>query len=112
MTTFHLSARAACNNTSFRPQRPNGAFKPKLHRNASHMAEETCHVPGYALQFGLTWALGPVESQPMDIAILAAAVIGYLQVLSDDRRFNKEQRQAARVALSDAFHETEGYYAD
>jgi hypothetical protein len=47
----------------------------------------------------------------MDIAILAAAVIGYLQALSDDRRFNKEQRQAARVALSDAFHETEGYYA-
>ena len=47
----------------------------------------------------------------MDITILAAAVIGYLQVLSDDRRFSEEQRQSARIALSDAFHETEGYYA-
>src|SRR5690606_8340913 len=34
--------------------RPNSAFKPKLHRYASHMAERACHVPGYALQFGLT----------------------------------------------------------
>ena len=34
--------------------RPNNAFKPKLHRYASHMAERACHVPGYALQFGLT----------------------------------------------------------
>jgi hypothetical protein len=33
---------------------PNNAFKPKLHRYASHMAKEACHVPGYALQFGLT----------------------------------------------------------
>lgn len=48
----------------------------------------------------------------MDIAILTTAIIGYLQFLGDDRRFNKEQRQSARVALSDAFHETEGYYAD
>src|SRR5690554_5760184 len=34
--------------------RPNNAFKPKLHRYASHMAEKACHVSGYALQFGLT----------------------------------------------------------
>jgi len=34
--------------------RPNNAFKPKLHRYTSHMAEGACHVPGYALQFGLT----------------------------------------------------------
>ena len=33
---------------------PNNAFKPKLHRYASHMAERACHVSGYALQFGLT----------------------------------------------------------
>ena len=33
---------------------PNIAFKPKLHRYAVHMAEKACHVPGYALQFGLT----------------------------------------------------------
>lgn len=33
---------------------PNIAFKPKLYRYASHMAEKACHVPGYALQFGLT----------------------------------------------------------
>src|SRR5690606_28364897 len=33
---------------------PNIAFKPKLHRYAVHMAETACHVPGYALQFGLT----------------------------------------------------------
>ena len=33
---------------------PNIAFKPKLHRYASHMAEKACHVSGYALQFGLT----------------------------------------------------------
>jgi len=25
-----------------------------LHRYASHMAGTACHVPGYALQFGLT----------------------------------------------------------
>ncbi|RYD96287.1 MAG: hypothetical protein EOP50_06810 [Sphingobacteriales bacterium] len=37
---------------------PNNAFKPKLHRYASHMAERACHVSGYALQFGLTQALG------------------------------------------------------
>ena len=47
----------------------------------------------------------------MDITIIAAAIIYLLQAISDDRRFNKEQRQAARVALSNAFHETEGYYA-
>ena len=33
---------------------PNIAFKPKLHRYAVLMAEKACHVPGYALQFGLT----------------------------------------------------------
>jgi hypothetical protein len=32
----------------------NNAFKPKLHRYASHMAERACHVASYALQFGLT----------------------------------------------------------
>jgi len=35
-------------------QRPNNAFKPKLHRYAVHMAEKACHVASYALQFGLT----------------------------------------------------------
>ena len=34
--------------------RPNNAFKPKLHRYAVHMAERACHVGSYALQFGLT----------------------------------------------------------
>ena len=48
----------------------------------------------------------------MDITILAAAIIYCLQSLSDDRKFNKEQRQAARIALSEAFHQTEGYYAE
>jgi hypothetical protein len=33
---------------------PNIALKPKLHRYARHMAQKACHVPGYALQFGLT----------------------------------------------------------
>ena len=33
---------------------PNSAFKPKLHRYASNMAEKACHVASYALQFGLT----------------------------------------------------------
>jgi hypothetical protein len=33
--------------------RPNNAFKPKLHRYAVHMAERACHVVSYALQFGL-----------------------------------------------------------
>jgi hypothetical protein len=37
---------------------PNSAFKPKLHRYAVNMAEKACHVASYALQFGLTWALG------------------------------------------------------
>ena len=35
-------------------QRPNSAFKPKLHRYAVNMAERACHVASYALQFGLT----------------------------------------------------------
>jgi hypothetical protein len=35
-------------------QRPNNAFKPKLHRYAVNMAEKACHVVSYALQFGLT----------------------------------------------------------
>ncbi len=35
-------------------QRPNIAFKPKLHRYAVNMAEKSCHVASYALQFGLT----------------------------------------------------------
>jgi hypothetical protein len=30
------------------------AFKPELHRYAGNVAETTCHVAGYALQFGLT----------------------------------------------------------
>jgi len=33
---------------------PNIAFKPKLHRYAVHMAEKSCHMASYALQFGLT----------------------------------------------------------
>src|SRR5690606_15772837 len=36
----------------------NIAFKPKLHRYAVNMAERACHVASYALQFGLTRALG------------------------------------------------------
>jgi hypothetical protein len=34
--------------------RPNNAFKPKLHRYAVHMAGKACHMASYALQFGLT----------------------------------------------------------
>ena len=34
--------------------RPGNAFKPELHRCASHMTERACHVPGCALQFGST----------------------------------------------------------
>jgi hypothetical protein len=37
---------------------PNNAFKPKLHRCANNMAGKACHVVSYALQFGLTQALG------------------------------------------------------
>ena len=49
-------ATAPCNGQSGRGTSllPNNAFKPKLHRYASHMAEGACHVPGYTLQFGLT----------------------------------------------------------
>ena len=32
----------------------------------------------------------------MDIAILAAALIAYLQALSDDKRLGRGQRQAAK----------------
>jgi hypothetical protein len=44
-----------------RRQAPNNAFKPKLHRYANNMAGRACHVAGYALQFGLTWALGGTD---------------------------------------------------
>jgi hypothetical protein len=45
------------------------------------------------------------------IALLGAAVIAYLQEIANGRRFTEERRQAARIALSEAFHATEGYYA-
>ena len=41
---------------------PNIAFKPKLYRYANNMAGGACHVLGYALQFGLTQALGGKEA--------------------------------------------------
>lgn len=47
----------------------------------------------------------------VDIALLGAAVIAYLQELRNDKRFTEGQRQAALVTLSEAFHATEGYYA-
>lgn len=37
---------------------PNNALKPKSHRYATNMVENVCHVASYALQFGLTRALG------------------------------------------------------
>jgi hypothetical protein len=47
----------------------------------------------------------------MDIVGVAAAIIAYLQLLEDKDRFDVEQRQTARLALSEAFHATESYYA-
>jgi hypothetical protein len=52
-----------------------------------------------------------MESSTMDVAILAAAVIAYLQHLGDEKRATSDQRHRARTSLSEAFHETEGYYA-
>lgn len=56
----------------------------------------------------LSWS--PTSSVSMDIAVLAAAVVAWLQHLTDERRFSRQQRLDARAALSSAFHETEGYY--
>lgn len=46
------------------------------------------------------------------IAGIGAIVIAYLQELGSNQRFTAEQRLAARIALSEAFHATTGYYAD
>ena len=43
---------------------------------------------------------------------IGAIVIAYLQELGSNQRFTTEQRLAARIALSEAFHATTGYYAD
>jgi hypothetical protein len=51
-----------------------------------------------------------MEAGVEGIAILGAAVIAYLQEIAKSKRFTEEQRQAARTALSEAFHATEGYY--
>lgn len=46
------------------------------------------------------------------IAGIGAMVIAYLQELGSNQRLTTEQRLAARIALSEAFHATTGYYAD
>lgn len=45
------------------------------------------------------------------LTVLVSAILVYLQELQDDKRFTEQQRQTARLALSRAFHATEGYYA-
>lgn len=45
------------------------------------------------------------------IALLVHAILAILEELANDKRFTEEQRKVARLALSKAFHATEGYYA-
>jgi hypothetical protein len=45
------------------------------------------------------------------LSIISDAVIATLHALGADKRFTAEQLQSARIALSAAFHATEGYYA-
>lgn len=45
------------------------------------------------------------------LAVIVAAIIAYLQELKEDGRITEQERRAARLALSKAFHTTEGYYA-
>lgn len=47
----------------------------------------------------------------MDITIVAAAIIAYLQHIADDARLSSSRREEARVALSEAYHSTVEYYA-
>lgn len=47
----------------------------------------------------------------MALSVIVDAVLALLQMVDADKRFSNEQRQAARIALSAAFHATEGYYA-
>jgi len=47
----------------------------------------------------------------MEFAAITGLIISVLQTLSADKRITEEQRQATRIALSAAFHATEGYYA-
>ena len=47
----------------------------------------------------------------MEISTISSSILAVLQILNVDRRFSKEQRQSARIALSAAFNATEGYYA-
>lgn len=46
------------------------------------------------------------------LALLAPAVIAYLQEIQNDKRFTEQQRVEAKLKLSEAFHATEGYYAE
>ena len=51
---LHANSKDVTVRALLMQQLSNNAFKPKLHRYASHMAEKACHVASYALQFGLT----------------------------------------------------------
>lgn len=46
------------------------------------------------------------------IAAIGALILACLQELNNNDRFMKEERQSARIALSEAFHATTGYYAN
>lgn len=46
------------------------------------------------------------------LAMIVPAIIAYLQEIQNDKRFTEQQRQAAQLALSEAFHATESYYAE
>jgi len=46
------------------------------------------------------------------LSLLVSAVLVYLQEIQNDKRFSEQQRQSALLALSKAFHATEGYYAE
>lgn len=46
------------------------------------------------------------------LTLFVPAVITFLQELQNDKRFTEQQRIAAKSALSEAFHATEGYYAE
>ncbi len=47
----------------------------------------------------------------MGISDIFGGILSAMQLIFDDKRFEKEQRQLARIALSAAFNATEGYYA-
>lgn len=46
------------------------------------------------------------------IALLASLMIAYAQEIEQNKRMTEQNKREAKIALSQAFHDTESYYAE